>query len=56
MEGKVRWNSGGATLEILKLLGKASPNVPSPTISKRDRQLVLSLEGAEIKLDKILKN
>jgi hypothetical protein len=56
MEGKVRWNGGGATLEILKLLGKASPNVPSPTISKRARQLVLSLEGAEIKLDKILKN
>ena len=56
MEGKVRWNGGGATLEIVKLLGKASPNVPSPTIVKRDRQLILSLEGLEIALDRILKN
>jgi hypothetical protein len=56
MEGKVRWNSSGATLEIVKLLGKPVPNVPSPTITKRAKQLVLNLSGTEITLSRYEKD
>jgi hypothetical protein len=56
MEGKVRWNGSGATLEIVELLGKPTPNVPSPSITKRDDQLILRLEGVEIAMDRVPKN